>query len=186
VLSAAHLPRAALRGRAVERAALDAILESVRAGRSAAIVLRGEAGIGTTALLSYVASRADGCRPIRASRVQAEMELPFAALHQLCMPLLQAGLQALPGPQHEALATAFGLSAGRPPERFPLALAVLTLLAAAAESKPMICLVDDAQWLDRSSKQVLSFVARRLEAESILVVFAERDDETRLRDRRSS
>jgi len=167
-------PRAQLRGRESECAALDALVEAAQAGESRTLVLRGEAGIGKTALLEYVAVRSEGCRVIRAAGVESEMELPFAAVHQLSMPLLD-GLGKLPSPQRDALETAFGLSAGRPPDRFFVGLALLSLLSEYAEAQPLVCLVDDAQWLDRSSAQVLSFVARRLHAESVVVVLAERD-----------
>src|SRR5207244_2854312 len=122
------------------------------------------------------AERSEGCRVVRAVGVESEMELPFAALHQLCTPLLD-GRERLPPPQREALATAFGLSSGPRPDRFLVGLAVLSLLSDGAEAEPLICLVDDAQWLDRSSAQVLSFVARRLEAESVILLFAERDQD---------
>ncbi len=163
-----------LRGRARECAALDAFVESARAGESRTAVLRGEAGIGKTALLDYVAARSRGCRVIRAAGVESEMELPFAAVHQLSQPLLD-GLDWLPSPQRDALRTAFGLSAGPPPDRFFVGLALLSLLSEHAETQPLVCLIDDAQWLDRSSAQLLSFVARRLRAESVVVVLAERD-----------
>jgi DNA-binding CsgD family transcriptional regulator len=166
----------ALSGRATERARLEQLLTAVRAGQSAALVLRGETGIGKTALLEYVAARSEGDRVLRALGVESEMELPFAALHQLCTPLLD-GLERLPSPQRDALDTAFGLRSGPRPDRFLVGLAVLSLLSDAAEVQPLICLVDDAQWLDRSSAQVLSFVARRLQAESILLLFAERDQD---------
>jgi DNA-binding CsgD family transcriptional regulator len=167
-----------LRGRDTEFARLDELLEAARAGQSRAVVLRGEAGIGKTALLHYVGSRSDGARVLHAEGVEAEMELPFAALHQLCAPLLGA-LDGLPVPQRDALETAFGLSSGLRPDRFLVGLAVLTLLSDAAEEQPLVCLVDDAQWLDRSSGQVLAFVARRLEAEGVLMLFAERDGDGR-------
>jgi DNA-binding CsgD family transcriptional regulator len=166
----------ALSGRATERARLEQLLTAVRAGQSAALVLRGETGIGKTALLDYVAARSEGDRVLRALGVESEMELPYAALHQLCAPLLD-GLERLPPPQRDALDTAFGLHSGARPDRFLVGLAVLSLLSDAAEVQPLICLVDDAQWLDRSSAQVLSFVARRLQAESILLLFAERDQD---------
>ena len=165
-----------LRGRAIERERLEQLQTAVRTGQSAALVVRGEAGIGKTALLDYAAERVERCRVLRAVGVESEMELPFAALHQLCAPLLD-GLERLPPPQRDALGTAFGLRAGHRPDRFLVGLAVLTLLSDAAETQPLICLVDDAQWLDRSSAQVLSFVARRLEAESVLLLFAERDED---------
>ena len=166
----------ALRGRATERARFEQLLTAVRAGQSAALVLRGEPGIGKTALLDYAAERVEGCRVLRAVGVESEMELPFAALHQLCTPLLD-GLERLPPPQRDALGTAFGLRSGPRPDRFLVGLAVLSLLSDAAEAQPLLCLVDDAQWLDRSSAEVLSFVARRLQAESVLLLFAERDDD---------
>lgn len=169
---ASRLP--SLVGRDPELARLGQLLAAVRAGESAALVVRGEAGIGKTALLDFAAERADGARVLRAAGVQSEMELTYAALHQLCLPLLD-GLEPLPSPQREALGTAFGLSSGQPPDPFLVGLAVLSLLSNAAEAQPLVCLVDDAQWLDRSSLQVLSFVARRLQAESVLVLFAERD-----------
>src|SRR4051794_3768988 len=162
-----------LRGRRDERHALDRQLQRVRAGESSVLVLRGEAGIGKTALLEYVASRASGCRIVRVAGVDSEMELAFAGLHQLCAPMLD-GLDRLPGPQRDALRVAFGLQDGTP-SRFLVALAVLSLLADAAESEPLLCLVDDAQWLDQASAQALVFVARRLLAERIAMVFAVRD-----------
>jgi AAA ATPase domain len=152
------------------------LLSAVRRGQSGALVLRGEAGLGKTALLDYAASQGEGCTVIRAVGVESEMELPFAALHQLCLSLLE-GLERLPPPQRDALRTAFGLSSSARPDRFLVGLAVLTLLSDAAEPQPLICVVDDAHWLDRCSAQVLSFVARRLQAESVIVLFAERDQD---------
>ncbi|WP_421741587.1 ATP-binding protein [Cellulomonas sp.] len=163
-----------LRGRKSECAALDAHIEAARAGDSRTVVLRGEAGIGKTALLEYLAVRSAGCRVVRVVGIESEMELPFAAIHQLSRPLLD-GLERLPAPQREALETAFGLSSGRPPDRFFVGLALLSQLSEHAEARPVVCLVDDAQWLDRSSAQVLSFVARRLHAESVVIALAERD-----------
>jgi DNA-binding CsgD family transcriptional regulator len=130
--------------------------------------------MGKTALLDYAVSHAEGCTVVGAVGVESEMELPFASLHQLCLPLLE-GLEQLPPPQRDALRTAFGLSSSARPDQFLVGLAVLTLLSDAAEDQPVICLVDDAQWLDRCSAHVLSFVARRLQAESVLMLFAERD-----------
>jgi DNA-binding CsgD family transcriptional regulator len=164
-----------LRGRADECATLDELLSAVRSGRSGALVVRGEAGCGKSALLDYVSSRSDGCRLDRAAGVESEMELAFATLHQLCMPVLDR-VEELPGPQREALQTAFGLSDGRRPDAFLVGLAVLTLMSDVAETQPLVCLVDDAHWLDHASALALAFVARRLEAESILLVFAERED----------
>lgn len=163
-----------LRGRRSECERLDRLLEAVKAGESRALVVRGEPGVGKTALLDYVAGRARGCRVVRAVGVQGEMELSFAGLHQLCRPMLDR-LGRLPGPQREALSTAFGFSTGNPPDRFLVGLAVLGLLAEVAEERPVICLVDDTQWLDRASVQALMFVARRLYAESVALVFATRE-----------
>ena len=166
----------ALRGREAERSRLDDLIDDLQSGRSAALVLRGEAGIGKTALFDYVTERGDGSRLVSALGVEAEMELPFAALHQLCTPLLD-GLDRLPAPQRDAAQTAFGLNSGPRPDRFLVGLALLSLLSDAAESEGLICLIVDAQWLDRSSAQALSFVARRLHAESVLLLFATRDEE---------
>lgn len=162
-----------LLGRAMECDRLDDYLANGRAGRSGAVILRGDAGIGKTALLDYVVDRADGWLIICASGVESEMELPFAGLHQFCATLL-ADIDRLPGPQRDALATAFGLMSGPPPDRFLIGLAVLSLLSNAAEQRPLLCVVDDVQWLDRSSVQVLAFVARRLQAESVVIIFADR------------
>ncbi len=166
--------RAALAGRGTECGTLDQLLAEAHLGRSGVLVLRGEPGIGKSALLDYAADRADGCRVLRAVGAEWEMELPFAGLHQLCMGLLD-GRERLPSPQRDALATAFGLSSGAQPDRFLVGLGVLSLLSEAAEEHPVVCLVDDVQWLDRSSAQVLAFVARRLAAESVVLLFAERD-----------
>jgi len=165
--------RRGLRGRRHECEALDRLLASARAGRSRVLVLRGEPGVGKTALVEYLLESATGCRTARAAGVESEMELPFAGLHQLCAPMLER-LDRLPGPQRDALAIAFGLSTGDPPDRFLVGLAVLTLLADAAEEQPLVCVVDEAQWLDRVSAQVLAFVARRLQAERLALVFAVR------------
>jgi DNA-binding CsgD family transcriptional regulator len=163
-----------LHGRTSECAELDRYVRVARSGDSQTVVLRGEAGIGKTALLEYVAGRSEDCWVLRAVGIESEMELPFAAVHQLSRPLLES-LQQLPLPQREALETAFGLSPGQPPDRFFVGLALLGLLSAHAEERPIVCLVDDAQWLDRASAQVLSFVVRRLHAESVAIVLAERD-----------
>jgi DNA-binding CsgD family transcriptional regulator len=162
-----------LRGRRNERDVLDRRLQRVRTGESSVLVLRGEAGVGKTALLEYVAEQASGCRVVRVAGVESEMELAFAGLHQLCAPMLD-GLDGLPGPQRDVLRVAFGLADGAAPNRFLVALAVLSLLAEAAETDPLVCLVDDAQWLDQTSAQTLAFVARRLLAERVAVVFAVR------------
>jgi len=163
-----------LAGRGAQSAQLDRVLAEARAGQSAVLVLRGEPGIGKTALLGYAAESAEGFQVARAAGVESEMELPFAGLHQLCGPML-GGLGRLPPPQRDALGTAFGLSPGAQPDRFLVSLAVLSLLSDTAEERPLLCLIDDAQWLDRSSAQVLAFVARRLQAESVVLLLAERE-----------
>jgi DNA-binding CsgD family transcriptional regulator len=164
---------AALRGRRGECEALDRLVEAVRAGESRAVVVCGEAGVGKTALLDYVAAHASGCAVARAAGVQSEMELAYAGLQQLCAPMLDH-LQRLPAPQRDALEVALGIASGPAPDRFVVAVAVLGLFSEVAESRPLICLVDDAQWLDQSSMQVLAFVGRRLQAESVAVVLAAR------------
>src|SRR5580700_7482752 len=156
-----------------ERRALDQVINAVRAGESRVLVLLGEPGVGKSALLDYLAGRAAGCRVIRVVGVQSEMELAFAGLHQLCAPLLEH-LEALPVPQREALRTAFGLSVGPAPDRFVVGLGVLGLVSEAAGDRPLVCPVEDQQWLDRASAQVLGFVARRLGAEPVGLVFAAR------------
>jgi DNA-binding CsgD family transcriptional regulator/tetratricopeptide (TPR) repeat protein len=166
-------PRGLL-GRRSECETLDRLLRSVRSGRSEVLVVRGEAGIGKTALLEHVVEEASGWRVIRAAGVQSEMELPFAGLHQLCGPMLD-GLEGLASPQRAALREAFGLEDGSAPDRFLVALAVLSLLADEAEERPLACVIDDAQWLDRATRQALAFVARRLLAERIAMVFAVRE-----------
>jgi DNA-binding CsgD family transcriptional regulator len=163
-----------LQGRHMECEVLDRLLRRIRVGESSALVLRGEAGIGKTALLDYVAEHATGCRVARAVGVQSEMELAFGGLHHLCAPLL-GGLDSLPAPQREALEVAFAMREGAPPDRFLVALAVLSLLAEAAETRALVCVIDDAQWLDRASALVLAFVARRLLAERVAMVFAVRE-----------
>jgi DNA-binding CsgD family transcriptional regulator len=163
-----------LRGRRSECQALDRLLEAVRAGRSGVLVVRGEAGIGKTALLEYAIESASDLRIVRAVGVESEMELAFAGLHQLCAPMLDR-FERLPGPQRDALATTFGLNLGAVPHRFLVGLAVLSLLSEVAEEQPLLCVVDDGQWLDEASAQVLGFVARRLLAESVAVVFAMRE-----------
>src|SRR6187200_1953516 len=160
---AAHR-RPVLLGRTRERQLLDRLLENVRGGQSAVLVVRGEAGVGKTALLHYCARQASGFRVARIAGVQSEMELPFAALHQLCAPMLNK-LHGLPAPQRDALKVAFGMSSGSAPDRFLVGLALLSLLSDTAEQQPLVCVVDDEQWLDRASAQVLGFAARRLGAE---------------------
>jgi DNA-binding CsgD family transcriptional regulator len=164
----------ALRGRDTECAALDHLLDAVRAGESRALVLRGEPGVGKTALLRYVVGSASGCRVVRAAGREYEMELAYAGVHQLCASVLDLR-ERLPEPQRDALATSFGLSTGPVPDRFFVALALLGLLAEVAEEQPLICVVDDAQWLDKASVLSLAFVARRLLAESVGLIFAVRD-----------
>jgi DNA-binding CsgD family transcriptional regulator len=164
---------ARLTGRRAERAALVRLAEAVREGESQALVVTGEAGIGKTALLDYLAGHAEGCRVVRAAGVQSEMELAFSGLHQLCAPMLDR-LGTLPEPQQEALGITFGLTSGPAPDRFLVGLAALSLLSAVAERQPLICLIDDQQWLDQASAQILAFVARRLGAESVGMVFAAR------------
>jgi DNA-binding CsgD family transcriptional regulator len=169
------LPRTpAFRGRTSERAALDRLLEAVRGGQSAIVVVRGEPGVGKTALLRYAARQASGFRVAQIGGVESEMELPFAGLHQLCAPLFGPA-QRLPAPQRAALRVALGLAAGDTPDRFLVALATLGLLSGTAEERPLLCLVDDAHWLDGASRQALGFVARRLLAESVAMVFAVRE-----------
>jgi DNA-binding CsgD family transcriptional regulator/tetratricopeptide (TPR) repeat protein len=161
-------------GRREECAAIDRLLAGVRAGRSRALVVRGEPGIGKTALLSYAADTAPDFQVIRAEGVQSEMELPFASLRQLCGRMLNR-LDGLPDPQRDALGVAFGLRSGGAPDRFLVGLAVLGLLAEVAADQPLLCLIDDAQWLDQASAQALAFVARRLDAESVAVILGTRD-----------
>src|SRR5580692_127535 len=154
-----------------ERAALSQLLDAARAGRSGVLVLRGEPGVGKTALLDWAVESAAGLRVVRVAGVESEMELAFAALQQLCAPMLDQ-LGGLPDPQRAALGVAFGLNTGAAPDRFLVGLAVLSLLSAVAERQPLLCVVDDAQWLDRASALVLAFVARRLLAEPVALVFA--------------
>jgi DNA-binding CsgD family transcriptional regulator len=169
-----HVSRERLLDRDRERGVLDRLVAETRAGQGRVLVLRGEAGIGKTALLGYLSTAAEGCRIARIAGVESEMELAFAGLHALCAPLL-GRLEHLPVPQRDALNTAFGMSGGSPPDRFLVGLALLSLLADAAEEQPLICIVDDAQWLDRVTVQTLAFVARRLLAEQVALVFALRE-----------
>jgi hypothetical protein len=174
------VPQQSLRGRADERAVLDALLADVRQGESRSLILRGEAGIGKTALLEYVVAAAPDLTIARAVGVEWEMELAFAGLHQLCAPMLDR-LEKLPAPQRQALEIVFGLRAGAPPDRFPVGLAVLGLLSEEAEERPLLCIVDDAQWLDHASALTLGFVVRRLLAEPVGIVFAAREPGEELR-----
>jgi hypothetical protein len=166
-------PRRALLGRRSESEALEGLLDAVRSGESRALVLRGEAGVGKTALLDHAIERATGFRVARAAGVQSEMELPFAGLHQLCASMLDR-LACLPDPQRHALGTAFGLAAGDAPDLFLVGLAVLSLFSEVAEEHPLLCVVDDSQWLDQASARALAFVARRLGQEAVALIFAER------------
>ena len=176
-----------LYGRATERAIIDRLLADARAGRSGALVVRGEAGVGKTALLDYAAAAAGtvasdhgappgvaAVRVVRGAGVQSEAELPFAGLHLLLGSVLDRRV-ALPQPQRDALDAAFGLRRVGPYDRFLVGLAVLSLLAELAEDGPLVCLIDDAQWLDRASAEALVFAARRLGAEVIAIIFSARD-----------
>ena len=171
------LPGSGLVNRLRERDVLEQVVAGVRAGQRRVLVVRGEAGVGKTALLERLVADATGSIA-RAAGVESEMELAYAGLQQLCAPML-GGLPRLPDPQREAVSTAFGLGAGNPPDRFLVGLAVLGLLAEVADAKSLLCIIDDAQWVDRVSVQTLAFVARRLLAERVALVFSLRDDEHR-------
>jgi DNA-binding CsgD family transcriptional regulator/tetratricopeptide (TPR) repeat protein len=162
-----------LLGRNSECEALDRLLTDGLAGRSRVMVLRGEAGVGKSSLLNYVSDQAAGWHVASAVGVESEMELAYSGLHQLCGPMLDH-LDQLPVPQREALAVVFGQSTGPAPDRFMVGVATLTLFAELAEQQPLVCVVDDAQWLDRASAQILGFVGRRLLAEPIVLVCAAR------------
>ena len=170
-LSAGALP---LAGRRDELSVLGGLIDAVREGESRVLVVRGEPGVGKTTLLEHLAGQERGCQVARASGVQSEMELAFAGLHQLCAPMLGRA-ERLPLPQQDALRTAFGLVAGPPPDRFIVGLAALNLLSEVAAERPLICLIDDEQWLDQASAQALGFTARRLGADPVGLVFATRD-----------
>src|SRR5580692_4472272 len=163
-----------------ERAALGELLDAARAGRSGVLVMRGEPGVGKTALLEHAIESAAGLRVARVTGVESEMELAFAALQQLCAPMLDK-LEGLPDPQRDALGVAFGLRTGAPPDRFLVGLAALSLLSEAALQQPLFCVIDDAQWLDRASAQALAFVARRLPAEPVAMLFATREQDEEFR-----
>ena len=169
----------ALTDRWAERGMLDQLIGAVRAGESRVLVVRGEPGVGKSALLDYLAGQAPTCRVVRAAGVESEMELAFAGLHQLLASVLELA-DRLPGPQRDALRTAFGLAAGPAPDRFLVGQAVLGLVSEVAGERPLVCVVDDEQWLDRASVQVLGFVARRLAAEPVGLVFAVREATTEL------
>ncbi len=170
-----------LRGRTSECGLLDDLVSAIRHGASRSLLLLGEAGIGKTALLEHLVASASGLTVVRAGAVELEMKMVYAGLQQLCGPLLDR-LEMIPAPQRQAIEVVFGLSAGEPPDRFLLGLAVLSLFAAAAEQRPLLCVVDDAQWLDETSALTLAFVARRLLAEPVGIVFAAREPGVALRD----
>ena len=174
--STGRSPGRRLYGRRTECQALDRLIAEVGAGQSQVLILRGDPGVGKTMLLDYLAEQASasGFRVARATGVQSEMKLAFAGLHQLCGPMLTRA-ERLPAPQQDALRTAFGLAAGAPPDRFLAGLAVLNLLSGMAGKRPLVCLVDDGQWVDRASAQTLGFVARRLDADPVGLVFAARE-----------
>jgi AAA ATPase domain len=172
--------RTGLRGREIECALLDDLAAAVRRGESRSLVLRGEAGIGKTALLEYLVDSASDLTVVRAVGVESDMELAYASLHQLCGPLFDR-LERLPEPQRQAIEIVFGLRPGEPPDRFLVGLAVLSLVAEVGEQRPLLCVVDDAQWLDRASALTLAFVGRRLLAESVGIVFAAREPGEELR-----
>ncbi|MEA2167743.1 MAG: hypothetical protein QOF76_1043, partial [Solirubrobacteraceae bacterium] len=180
--SAAPGWRASLRGRAEECARLEGLVGDVRRGESQSLVVRGEAGIGKTALLEYLIGVASDVTVLRAVGVESEMELAYASLHQLCRPLLEhpERLERLPSPQRQALEIVFGLSTGSPPDRFLVGTGVLSLLSDAAHERALLCVVDDAQWLDRASALTVAFVARRLLAEPVGIVFATRESDDEL------
>jgi DNA-binding CsgD family transcriptional regulator/tetratricopeptide (TPR) repeat protein len=163
-----------LRDRLTERETLEQLLRDARDGRSAVLVVRGEPGVGKSALLREITQRASEFRLAQIAGVESEMELPFAGLHQLCAPML-AELDRLPEPQRRALSVALGLASGDTPDRFLVALGALTLLSEVAEKQPLLCFIDDTQWLDDASLQVLGFVARRLLAEPVALLFATRE-----------
>jgi hypothetical protein len=164
-----------LRGRSEECRALDRLLDDARAGQSSALVIRGEPGIGKSALLDYIAERAVGFRLARIGGVESEMGFAYAGLLQLLGGPMLEGVEHVAGPQREALRRAFGLMDGPAPELFLVSLGALSLLSRVAEERPLVCLIDDAQWLDRESVSALSFVARRLAAERIAMLFTLRD-----------
>ena len=163
-----------LRGRDIECATLDRLLDAVRGGESRALVLRGEPGVGKTALLEYAIDSAPELRVLRTVGVESEMELAFASLQQLCLPMLDR-LARLPRPQQDAFGVALGLRGGQAPDRFLVAIATLGLLSEAADERPLLCAIDDAQWLDEASALALAFVARRLLAEPVAMVFVTRE-----------
>src|SRR3954447_6361438 len=166
--------RMSLLGRADECALLDRLIGEIRRGQSRSLVLSGEAGIGKTALLKYLVEAASDLTVARAVGGESEMELAFSSLHQLCGPMLDR-LRRLPAPQRKALEVVFGRSSGAGPDRFLTALGVLSLMSEVGDERPLLCVVDDAQWLDQASALTLAFVARRLQAEPVGIVFAARE-----------
>ena len=167
-----------LYGRDAELAQVDGLLAGARNGRSGVLVIRGEAGIGKSALLEYAAAqygRIPGARVLRAVGIESELELPFAVLHLLLRPAIEL-IPTLPPPQALAISSAFGLTRAGDHDPFLIGLAVLTLLSDLAEDGPVLCLVDDAQWVDEASTRALTFAARRLDAEPVVALFAARDD----------
>ena len=164
-------------GRDVECARIDALLHAARERRSDALVLRGEAGIGKSALLEYAVERAEGFRVLRALGVESEAEIAFAGAQQLLRPVMGA-LTELPAPQASAIRRALAIEEGLAPEPLTVSVATLSLLAAAADDRPLVCVVDDAHWLDQASAEVLTFAARRLYAEGVAMLFAAREPET--------
>jgi len=171
-----------LLGRETELAAIDELIDRVRDGRGGALVIRGEAGVGKTALLDAFATRAEGATVLRAGGVESEGELAFAAVHRMCAEMLEGSIDELPGPQGAAVKVAFGLSdAEQPPDPFLVGLGVLNRLSSAAAERPLVCLIDDAQWLDRTSAQTLAFAAHRLDADAVALVFAVREPIEQLR-----
>ena len=172
--------RTRLRGRVDECALLDGLLGDIGRGESRSLALRGDAGIGKTALLEYLVASASEMTILRAIGVESDIELAYASLHQLCTPLLDR-LELLPGPQRQALGIVFGLGTGAVPDRFLVGLGALTLLSKVADDRPLLCVIDDAQWLDHASALTLAFVARRLLAERVGIVFAAREIGAELR-----
>ena len=163
-----------LLGREAECARIDAALDAARAQRSGSLVLRGEAGIGKTSLLEHAVERAGGFRVLRATGVESEAEIPFAGLQQLVAPIL-SGMADLPRPQARALGMALAIEDGPAPERLAVSMGALGVIAVAAEHGPVLCVVDDVHWLDHASADTLTFVARRLEAEGVVMLFAARE-----------
>ena len=168
------MPAGRLVGRQRERAVLDRLLGTARDGHGAVLVVYGDPGVGKTALLEYAVEAGQDFRVVRTAGVEGEMELDYAALQQLCSPILEF-IERLPDPQRDAIGVAFGLSAGKAPSPFLVGLAVLGLFSEAAERQPLLCVVDDAQWLDGASAGALAFVTRRLLAERVALAFATRD-----------